>query len=100
MLSNPAADVGAAASADTAEAEPNARGSTAARSTNEEDAIKRENRSRKLLASTGVTPEWLRNRFPVPSDVTVSHVVHRSSTLPHFQMRFHNNEACDGKRLV
>ena len=57
----------------------------------------RENRSRKMLASSGTTPDWIKERFPVPFDVTVSHVIHNSTTLPHFQMRFHNNESCDGK---
>ena len=65
----------------------------------ENESKSRENRSRKLLATSGITPDWLKERFPVPFDVTVSHVVHRSTILPHFQMRFHNNESCDGKHL-
>ena len=54
-------------------------------------------RSRKMLASSATTPQWLREKFETPPDVIVSHVVHKTGTLPHFQMRFQGGDTYEGK---
>ena len=65
----------------------------------QEELRKKEARSRKMLATSATTPEWLKEKFPVPNDVICSHVLHKTGTLPHFQMRFQNGQSFDGKSL-
>ena len=58
-----------------------------------------QSQSKKLLASTASTPAWLRELFPMGSDVILMHIEHRNQNLPHFQARFSNNLKHAGKRL-
>ena len=43
--------------------------------------------SRHALSSCNPVPQWLQERFAMPSDCTIIHMVHTSKMLPHFQVR-------------
>ena len=59
-----------------------------------------EDRSRKLLSSCTSLPSWLATMIPFPENVVLVHVVHKDSTLPHFQARLPGQETHNAKRLV
>ena len=46
-----------------------------------------ERESRKSISNAVAIPQFLKDKFPMPSDVVVTHVQHRTKTLPHFQAR-------------
>ena len=57
-------------------------------------------KSRKLMSTATAVEPWLLERFPLdPKDVVVVHVVHKTSMLPHFQIRLTSNASHDGKIL-
>ena len=53
--------------------------------------------SRKLLSKTAAIPEFLNAKFEMRSDVTVVHVQHSNTVLPHFQCRLPAGEMHLGK---
>ena len=58
-------------------------------------------KSRKMLSSCTAVEPWLLERFPLDfKDVVISHVVHKSSMLPHFQIRLTSGGSHDGKTLA
>ena len=63
------------------------------------DAAEIQRESRRLLAATTSTPDWLLSMFPLGNDITLVHVQHRNSQLPHFQARFTDGSKHAGKRL-
>ena len=57
-------------------------------------------KSRKLLSSCTAIEPWLLEQFPLdPRDVVIAHVVHKSTMLPHFQIRLTSGASFDGKTL-
>ena len=57
-------------------------------------------RSRKMLSSSATTPDWLKRLFPMPADeIILSHIIHKTSVLPHFQVRMVAGDVFDGKCL-
>ena len=57
-------------------------------------------KSRKLLSSCTAVEPWLLDQFPLdPRDVVIAHVVHKSTMLPHFQIRLTSGASFDGKTL-
>ena len=56
--------------------------------------------SRAALSKTRSVPDWLLAKYPLPSDVTVHHTVHKDSTLPLFQGRLSNGEVYEAKTLM
>ena len=67
---------------------------------NEDDAAKKQLRSRKMISSTAATPEWLRNMFQLPPDAVCVHVQHKDNCLPHFQARLGDRCVHQGKTLA
>ena len=57
-------------------------------------------KSRKLMSTATAVEPWLLERYPLdPKDVVIVHVVHKTSMLPHFQIRLTSNASHDGKIL-
>ena len=57
-------------------------------------------RNRKMLSSCASIEPWLLEQFPLDSkDVVLVHVKHKTSMLPHFQIRLTSNASHDGKIL-
>ncbi|CAE7852610.1 ASAH1, partial [Symbiodinium microadriaticum] len=46
-----------------------------------------ERESRKSISNAVAIPQFLKDRFPMPPDIQVVHVQHRTKTLPHFQAK-------------
>ena len=64
------------------------------------DPAVHEAKSRKMLSSSTTTPDWLKAMFPMPADeIILSHVIHKTSMLPHFQVRMVAGDVFDGKCL-
>ena len=59
----------------------------------------RRRESRRLLSTCTAVPEEVRARYSMRPDVTVSHVTHRNSTLPHIQVRLPPGERWENKLL-
>ena len=58
-------------------------------------------RSRKMISSCTSIEPWLLERFPLDSkEVVITHVVHRTTMLPHFQIRLTSGASHDGKWLA
>ena len=55
--------------------------------------------SRRALSSCTSVPGWLQERYPMPEETTVVHVVHTSKMLPHFQVRLGSGRTFQGKIL-
>ncbi|CAE7426242.1 unnamed protein product [Symbiodinium sp. CCMP2456] len=53
--------------------------------------------SRALLSETTTIPAELLARFPLPSGCTMYRIIHRDSTLPHFQGKLLANASFEGK---
>lgn len=51
------------------------------------------------MSSCNPVPEWLQERHPMPDDVIVTHLVHTSKMLPHFQVRLGSGKLFQGKIL-
>ena len=63
-----------------------------------EEKERQKAKSRRLLSTSATVPDWLKELFPLPTnEVILSHVQHRSSTLPHFQIRLASGQTHDGK---
>ena len=56
--------------------------------------------SRALLSKATTVPEWLTDRYKIPTDIVVTHVQHKSKLLPHFQARLPGDMKYEGKSLV
>ena len=57
-------------------------------------------RSRRMLSSSATTPDWLKILFPMPAEeIILSHIIHKTSMLPHFQVRMVAGDVFDGKYL-
>ena len=54
-------------------------------------------KSRKLLSRTAAIPDFLNANFEMRQDVTVVHVQHSNTVLPHFQCRLPAGEMHLGK---
>ena len=52
---------------------------------------------RALLSSAASMPEWLRELFVFPENVTVAHTTFKDGVLPHFQVRLPSGEKYGGK---
>ena len=60
----------------------------------------RTQRNRKMLSSCASIEPWLLERFPLDSkEVVLVHVKHKTSMLPHFQIRLTSNASHEGKIL-
>ena len=56
--------------------------------------------TRRLLSSCSSIPAWLKERYTIPADCTVVHVVHKNHVLPHFQIRLASGKIFEGKTLA
>ena len=61
----------------------------------------RQQRDRRTLSSCTSIEPWLLEQFPLDTkEVVLTHVQHKTSMLPHFQIRLTSNASHDGKQLV
>ncbi|CAE7273237.1 unnamed protein product [Symbiodinium sp. CCMP2592] len=60
----------------------------------------RKRASRRLLSTCKAVPDFLTAKFKMRDDVVITHVEHRSTVLPHFQVRLPGDEKYEGKRHV
>lgn len=51
-----------------------------------------------MLSSCKAVPDFLTAKFKMRDDVVITHVEHRSTVLPHFQVRLPGDEKYEGKR--
>ncbi|CAE7840654.1 unnamed protein product [Symbiodinium sp. CCMP2592] len=58
----------------------------------------RKRASRRLLSTCKAVPDFLTAKFKMRDDVVITHVEHRSTVLPHFQVRLPGDEKYEGKR--
>ena len=56
--------------------------------------------SRRLLSETTTIPQYLKDRYPMPSEVQPLHVVHKTTTLPHYQVKLTGGQLYEGKLLA
>eukprot|EP00439_Symbiodinium_sp_Y106_P055968 s607_g7.t2 len=55
--------------------------------------------SRKAMSSCNPVPDWLQSRYHMPDDCIVTHLVHTTKMLPHFQVRLGSGKTYEGKIL-
>ena len=55
--------------------------------------------SRKAMSSCNPVPDWLQSRSHMPDDCIVTHLVHTTKMLPHFQVRLGSGKTYEGKIL-
>ena len=65
----------------------------------EQPPAERLRESRHALSSCSPVPQWLQERFAMPAECTIVHVVHTSKMLPHFQVRLGSGQVFQGKML-
>ena len=69
----------------------------------DEDATKnadeRQRASRRLVSTAEGIPSYLHEKYSMPSTIKVVHVVHKTNTLPHFQVKLANGTIFEGKKL-
>ena len=58
-----------------------------------------ERASRKSISNAVAIPQFLKDRFPMPSDIVIVHVQHRTRTLPHFQAKLPMGQLFENKQL-
>ena len=57
-----------------------------------------ERESRKSISNAVAIPQFLKDRFPMPPDIQVVHVQHRTKTLPHFQAKLPTGQLFEHKQ--
>ena len=55
--------------------------------------------SRKLVSTTETIPDFLTAKFPMPDDIKMVHIIHKTTTLPHFQAKLPSGLSFEGKSL-